>query len=89
MITYNKQRRNKSILSSPRTEITGFVFVRWTTNATSHSIHVLITFRAVLSKVNASTEHASDVSVTLIETLLHDCVYEWAAMEQHALTGLI
>lgn len=55
--------------------------MRWAANAAADAVHVLVTFRTVFGKVNAGPKHAADVGVPFVETLLHDCIDEWTAME--------
>lgn len=43
---------------------------------TPNAIHVLVTLRGVLRKVDASAEHATDVGMALIEPFVDDGVYE-------------
>jgi len=42
----------------------------------------------VLSEVNASPEHATDVSVAFIKSALHNRIDKWTAVEEHPLVGL-
>lgn len=55
--------------------------MRWASNAAADAIHVLVAFRTVFGKVNAGAKHATDVCVPFVETLLHDRIDEWTAME--------
>lgn len=55
--------------------------MRGTADATADAVHVLIAFRTVFGKVDASTEHAADVRMPFVEPFLHDCIDEWTAME--------
>jgi hypothetical protein len=63
--------------------------MRHTTNPSAHSINVLVAFRAMLSKINASPEHSTNVGMSLIKTFLHNCIDKWTAMEKHTLTRLM
>lgn len=44
--------------------------------ASTNPIHVLVAFRRVLSKIDASAKHASNVGVTLVKALVDDGVDE-------------
>lgn len=70
------------------TYVTTAVLVRGTPGAAANPIDVLVALAAVLGKVNASPEHAADVCVSLVKALLHNGVYEGAAVEEHSLVGL-
>lgn len=59
--------------------------MRGATNATANTINILITLRAMLSKVDARTEHAANVGVTLVKSTLHNRIDERTAVEEHAL----
>lgn len=48
-----------------------------TPSASSYTIHILVTLRGVLGEVDPSSEHASDVGVSLVEAFVDDGVYEW------------
>lgn len=70
------------------TNVTTTIFVRRTPGATADPIDVLVALAAMFSKINSSTEHATDVGVTFIKSLLYDCVYERTAMEEHSFVRL-
>lgn len=63
--------------------VAGAVFVGGTSSASTNPVHVLVAFRRVLSKVDASTEHATNVGVALVETFVDDGVDEWRTMKEH------
>ena len=65
------------------------VFVRWTTGAATDAVDVLITLGGVFSKVNTSSKHSTNVSMTLVEALLDDGVDEWGSMEEHPFVALV
>lgn len=43
----------------------------------------------MFSEINASTEHSTNVCMSLIKTFLNNCINEWAAMEKHAFACLV
>lgn len=63
--------------TSPLTHITWPVLVKWTSGASSYTIHVLVALRGVLGEVDPGPEHASDVGVSLVKAFVDDGVYKW------------
>lgn len=59
--------------------------MRGATNAAANTINILITLRAMLGKVDARAEHASNIGVTLVESSLHNRIDERTTVEEHAL----
>lgn len=61
------------------------------THATADSVHVLITLRAVLCKVDSSPKHSTNVRMSFVESLLNNGVDERTSVEQHsfAFAGLL
>lgn len=55
--------------------------MRRTANAAPYSVYILITLRAVLSKIDAGTEHTTNVSMSFIESFLYDRIDKRTAME--------
>merc|ERR1719412_2732446 len=71
------------------TSVARSVLMLRTTVASSDTIHVLIALTAVFRKVNACSEHSTNVSMTLIKSFLDDCLDEGRPVEQHPLIALI
>lgn len=63
--------------------------MRWTPDSTADSIHILIALRTVFRKVNASSEHSTNVRVSFVESFLDDRIDERTAMEEHSFAGLM
>lgn len=61
----------------PMAQVTGSVFVSGAASATPDSIHILVTFRGILCKIYTGSEHAADISMTLIEAFMNDGVNKW------------
>lgn len=48
-----------------------------TPSASSYTVHILVTLGGVLSEVDPSTEHASDVGMSLVKAFVDNGVDEW------------
>ena len=73
----------------PVTRITRLVLVSWAANSSTNTINILIGLGAVLSKINTSSKHTTNVSMSFIEAFLNNRVYKWWSMEQHSLATLL
>lgn len=60
-----------------------------TSSTAPDSIYILIALGRVLREINASSEHSADISVSLVEALLHDGIDERRAVEEHPLARLV
>lgn len=60
----------------PVAHVTGTVFVSGATSAAPDAIDVLVTLRRVLCKIYASSKHATNICMTLIESFMDDGIYE-------------
>ena len=58
-------------------EVAGTVFVSGAACAPSYPVHILVTLGGVLCKIDARSEHASDVGMPLVKALMDDSVDEW------------
>lgn len=58
------------------TDVARAILVHRTAGPTADSVHILVALGRVLGEVDAGAEHAPDVSVPLVEPLLHDGVDE-------------
>lgn len=56
--------------------VTGTVFVSGAASAATDAVDVLVTLRGVLCKINASSKHATNICMTLIESFMDDGIYE-------------
>lgn len=82
-MVYNIQWQNQIILKNlPVANVTRSIFVIWTPSATSNSIHILIAFGRIFSKINPSSKHATYVGVSLIKTFVNDGIHKWGAYEK-------
>lgn len=61
---------------SPVAQVTGAVFVSGASGAAPDAIHILVTLRGVLSKVDPCSKHPSDVCMPLIKAFVDDGIYE-------------
>lgn len=61
----------------PLTHVARPVLVKRASSASSYSIHILVTLGGILSKVDPSSKHSSNVGVPLIEAFVDDGVYKW------------
>lgn len=56
--------------------------------ASTDTVHVLVAFGRVLSKVDAGTKHAADVGVALVEAFVNDGVDEGRTWrKRHSVTA--
>lgn len=60
-----------------------------TSGTATNSVNVLVTFRGVFGKINTSTKHPTDVSMSFIESFLYDSVDERRAVEKHPFIALV
>lgn len=58
-------------------DVAGTVFVSGAARAPSYTVHVLVALGGVLCKIDAHSEHASDVGMPLVKSLMDDSVDEW------------
>ncbi len=56
--------------------VTGAVFVRGTSCASTNPVHVLVAFGGVLGKIDPGAEHAADVGMSLVKALMDDGIDE-------------
>lgn len=55
--------------------------------APSYPVHVLVTLGGVLCEIDACAEHAPDVGMPLVKTLMDDGVDEWRAWQRKGWGG--
>lgn len=55
--------------------------MRRTANATPYSVYILIALRAVLGKIDAGTEHSTNIRMSFIKSFLDDRIDKRTAME--------
>lgn len=70
-------------------DVTGPVFVCWTACSSPYSVHILVAFWGVLSKVNSSSKHSSNVCMPFIKSFVNDSINKRRPMKQHALIVMI
>lgn len=63
--------------------------MRRTSDSATNAVHVLVALRAVLCEINSGPKHTANVSMSLVETLLHDRINKWTAVEKHPFAGLV
>lgn len=61
---------------SPVTYITRAIFVRGTACSSANSIHILVAFGGVFSKINPGTKHSSYVCMSLIKPFMNNGINE-------------
>lgn len=77
---HNIQKQNQ-ILSRdlPVANIARSIFVNWTSSSTTNSIHILIAFGRIFSKINPSSKHAAYIGMSLIKAFVNDCIHKRGA----------
>lgn len=63
----------------PVANIARSIFVNWTPSSTSNSIHILIAFGRIFSKINPSSKHAAYIGMSLIKAFVNDCIHKRGA----------
>lgn len=58
----------------PVADVTGPVFVCGTASSSPYSVHILVAFWGVLSKVNSSSKHSSNVCMPFIKSFVNDSI---------------